>query len=94
MFEWDQAKNEENLRKHGISFEEASLIWKSPVLTSADDRFHYGENRSLTLGMLYSLTVVLVAHTDRDGKVRLISARRATKTERTRYERYLRETLG
>ena len=93
-FEWDEAKNAENYRKHNIRFEEAREIFSGPVLTWFDDRFDVGEIRETSLGMLGTSVVLSVAHTDRDGVTRLISARKATKMERRRYHGYLKSTLG
>jgi len=90
-FEWDEEKNLENKRKHGISFEEAKQIFDGPVITKDDDRFSYGEERSISLGLIKSAAVVLVAHTDRKNNIRIISARYATKTERKVYNEKLKE---
>ena len=89
-FEWDSIKAEENYRKHGIRFEEAALVFDDPFQLSAHDRIENGEYRWQTIGRIKGCVVVLVAHTIRfdDGMeiVRIISARRAEKTERRRYE--------
>lgn len=93
-FEWDTDKDAENRRKHGITFEEAVAIWEGPVLTWHDDRFEYGETRETSIGMLGAAAVLTVSHTDRDGLRRIISARKATKSERRDYHAYLERTLG
>ena len=93
-FEWDAEKNAENRRKHGIAFEEATVIWDGPVLTWHDDRFDYGEARETSIGMLGITAVLTVSHTDRDGTRRIISARKATKSERRDYHAHLERTLG
>jgi len=93
-FQWDEPKNQENLRKHGISFEEASQIFEGPVFNAVDERFDYGEPREISMGFLGGMVVLNVAHTDRDGITRIISARRATKKERTLFYAYLERTLG
>jgi uncharacterized protein len=85
MFEWDEAKNTENFRKHGIRFEEAIGIFDRPVVTIADDRFDYGEERLVSIGIIRSLAFVVVVHTDREEATRLISARHAHKHERRFY---------
>ena len=74
-FKWDSAKNEANLKKHGISFDEARHIFDGPTLTRVDDRQDYGENRDISLGALSPDAVLVVVHTERGGKIRLISAR-------------------
>jgi uncharacterized protein len=93
-FEWDEAKNLSNRRKHGVSFEEASAVFLDPWHVSVEDRIQDGEPRWLTLGFVVDLLLLSVAHTvreEREGEVpveviRIISARRATRTERRRYE--------
>lgn len=90
-FEWDEQKNQTNIIKHGISFQEAQEVFNDPkLLTYVDDRFDYDEIRELSIGQLFlpeqPVIVVLVVHTDRNGVTRIISARRANKKERKRYE--------
>jgi uncharacterized DUF497 family protein len=80
MFVWNPAKRLANLRKHGIDFADAELIFRGFTLTAEDDREAYGEQRFLTLGMLEDL-VVSVAHTERGKQIRIISIRKATKRE-------------
>ena len=84
-FEWDDAKNDTNMRKHGIGFEQAQLIFDGPTLDVVDDRQDYGETRIVSLGLLEGVVVLSVAHTDREGRIRLISARKASRKERTIY---------
>ena len=83
MFTWDEAKKRENLWKHGIDFADAERIFDGYTVTAEDDREAYGEQRLMTLGLLYD-TVVSVAHTERRGQIRVISIRKASKHE-TRY---------
>ncbi|MDJ0691214.1 MAG: BrnT family toxin [Xenococcaceae cyanobacterium MO_188.B32] len=92
QFEWDESKNAANLKKHGISFEEAKLIFDNVVFTSIDDRFDYEEIREISIGAIESLVVVTVVHTDRGEVTRIISARKATKKERKKYYEYLAKT--
>jgi uncharacterized DUF497 family protein len=91
-FEWDEKKNESNKAKHGISFELARQVFDDPLHLSIQDRAENGEERWQTLGIVGGVVVLLVAHTWReDGGqdvVRMISARKATKQERRRYEEY------
>ena len=89
-FEWDDAKNRSNLKKHGISFEEAILIFDGLILTYPDDRFEYGEERWLSIGKIEDTLVVVVIHTDRAGVVRIISARPAKQRERKLYDAHQR----
>ncbi len=87
-FEWDPAKNAANLAKHGISFEEASTIWEGPVV-SGPDPTHHSEEREISFGLIGGTTVVCVVHTERHGKTRIISARKATRNERKAFDAYL-----
>lgn len=91
LFEWDEAKNEANIRKHGVGFERACRIFNGPVLTELDDRFDYEELREISIGIVDAVAVLAVAHTDRQGRIRIISARQATQTERRRYEEEIRK---
>ena len=90
MYEWDDAKNARNIAKHGVSFEMARLIFDGPVLTVVDDRGDYGELREISIGIAQGAAFLTVVHTDRSGRVRIISARPASRPERTRYEKAIR----
>ena len=79
-FEWDPAKNASNLQKHGLSFEEAAEIFEGPVLSGPD--YSTNEPREKSFGLLGGVVVVCVIHTDRGGKIRIISARKAIANER------------
>ena len=85
-FEWDAAKNEVNFRKHGIWFEEALHVFSGWMLTRVDERFNYGELRHISLGAISPDIVLVVVHTDRGDRTRLISARRANRRERRIYD--------
>ena len=88
-FEWNELKNQQNIIKHGIGFEEAKLIFDDKYLTFIDNRVDYKETREISIGIIKKLVVVVVVHTDRAGKVRIISARKANSKEREKYnERY------
>jgi uncharacterized protein len=92
-FEWDPVKNTLNFKKHGILFEEACLVFDGPVLTGPDNRRDYGEERQISIGSIQQLIVVVVVHTDRDGSIRIISARLASRKERKLYHEHVgRET--
>ena len=91
LFEWDDAKNASNLKKHGIGFEEAVLIFKAVVLTKIDDREDYGEIREFSTGRIGGQVIVVVVHTDRGEITRIISARLANKTERKAYDEYYKK---
>jgi uncharacterized protein len=89
QFDWDPAKNESNIAKHGVGFETAKHIFDGPVLTFVDDRKSYGEMRTCSLGKVGDSVVLVVIHTERSGKTRIISARPANRVERKRYEEAL-----
>jgi uncharacterized DUF497 family protein len=83
-YEWDEAKRHANLRKHGIDFAGIERVFAGPTFTILDDRFEYDEPRFLTFGLLRSQAIV-VAHTETDEVIRLISARKANKDEEAQY---------
>jgi uncharacterized DUF497 family protein len=83
-FEWDETKRLTNLRKHGIDFADVPLIFNGYIVTFEDDRFDYGEQRLITLGLLQG-KVVVVVHTEREELIRIISVRKATKNEQQIY---------
>jgi len=91
-FEWDDAKNRSNYQKHGVRFEEAAEIFEGPRLTRIDDRF-VDECREISFGLLGGVVVLVVAHTDREGVIRIISARKATAKERRLFDAYLQGAL-
>jgi len=88
-FEWDEAKNTANIRKHGIDFADAVLIFDGPVISRIDDRRDYGETRIISFGQIADQIVATVVHTDRNGVMRIISARLASARERRAYEQAL-----
>ena len=92
-FEWDQVKNAANLAKHGVSFEEAATIFEGPVLSCEDDGSD-DEVRERSYGLLNGIVVVCVVHTQRDEATRIISARKATKQERTLFHAYLQKACS
>jgi len=87
-FEWDPEKAATNFAKHGVSFEEAATVFGDPLaITFADPDHSEGERRLLTFGVSSTQQLLLiVAHTERNRRVRIISARRADKSERRIYE--------
>jgi uncharacterized DUF497 family protein len=90
-FEWSEDKNATNIAKHGIGFERASRIFEGPVLTEVDDRADYGEIREVSIGAIERVLFLTVVHTDRSGLIRMISARRANRAERRRYDEAIRK---
>lgn len=87
-YEWDEAKSRENLAKHGLSFDDAPALFAGPCITFEDARRGYGERRFITLGLLNGRTVV-IAHTPRAGRTRVISMRKANSREARRYRERL-----
>ncbi len=89
-FEWDETKNQANIRKHGVSFEIPKRIFEGPVLTWLDNRMDYGEDRYISVGLVERTALIVVAHTDRESRTRLISARPASRRERQAYHERIR----
>lgn len=86
-FEWDSAKAAANVRKHGVSFEEAVSALRDDFAATARDLAHsVGESRFITFGISANGRLLSVSHTDRGNRIRIISARVATRTERKIYE--------
>lgn len=86
-FEWDSAKAANNLRKHGVSFHEAVSAFYDPLAaTDVDPDHSEDEDRFVTFGISSAGRLLVVAHTERDDAIRIISARRATQSERYIYE--------
>jgi uncharacterized DUF497 family protein len=87
QFEWDEAKAAQNLTKHGVGFTEAATVFGDPVaLTFFDPDHSIDENRFITIGISAAGRLLMLAHTDRDERVRIISARAVTRGERRIYE--------
>ena len=84
--EWDEQKNQSNIRKHGFSFADAWEIFEAPMLIDLDDRFDYGEDRWVGIGRLQSRIVVVVYTGPDDDTIRIISLRKALNHERAAYE--------
>jgi uncharacterized DUF497 family protein len=87
LFEWNQEKAEANRKKHGVSFEEAtSVFFDSLSLTVSDPLHSEEENRFVITGFSDQQRQLVIVHTDRGDKIRIISARLATPNERRKYE--------
>ncbi|HNR31978.1 MAG TPA: BrnT family toxin [Candidatus Hydrogenedentes bacterium] len=86
-FEWNEEKAARNEKKHDISFREAATVFCDPLSSTFPDPDHSsGEMRQVTVGASNTGHILVVAHTERGGPIRLISARRATRLERRAYE--------
>ncbi|WP_071191307.1 BrnT family toxin [Trichormus sp. NMC-1] len=84
QFEWDENKRLNNIRKHGINFVDALIIFENDNVIIEDDRFNYNEQRFIALGLLQGWVIVIV-YTEREDIIRIISARKATKYEQRTY---------
>jgi uncharacterized protein len=93
-FEWDEDKNQENIRKHGFDFADAWEIFESPMRTALDRRKDYGEDRWNGIGLLGNRIVVVVFTERGEDTIRVISLRKALKHERKKFEEALRDGLG
>jgi uncharacterized protein len=89
QFEWDDAKNRENIRKHKINFADVSPMFESPMLIEPDDRSDYGEDRWFGLGFLHNNIAVVIWTERQNDVIRIISVRRANRHEQQRLEDYL-----
>ena len=86
-FEWDSSKADANLRKHGVSFDEAASVFLDPLALSGSDPEHsVGESRYVTFGFSRLGRLLAVYHTHRPGTIRIINARHVTRGERKLYE--------
>ena len=86
-FEWDADKARENYRKHRVSFEEGITVFGDPFSITIDDPDHSAdEQRYIDIGTSEKGRVLVVSYTERGGSIRIISCRRATRSERRRYE--------
>ncbi|HVS10656.1 MAG TPA: BrnT family toxin [Planctomycetota bacterium] len=86
-YEWDPVKAATNVKKHRVTFEEAASVFLDPVaLTFLDPDHSEEEDREITIGRSTRQRVLFVAHVAREGRVRMISARRATRQEQEQYE--------
>ncbi len=86
-FEWDENKAASNLKKHGVSFDEAKTVFDDPLYIDFYDPDHSdGEDRYIMMGMSLQNRLLLVAYTERGDAMRLISARETTQPEQKLYE--------
>ena len=87
VFQWDEKKAAANLRKHGVSFREATSVFYDLLSATGDDPDHsYSEKSSVTFGLSSSGRHLIVGYTDRGDAIRIITARKATGAERNIYE--------
>ena len=87
LFEWDPNKDRKNLKIHGITFDEASTVFKDTLSLTIYDPLHsQSEDRFVLIGNSYKNRLLVVIHTEHEDRVRIISAREATTNERKQYE--------
>ena len=88
VFKWDPSKATANVRKHGVDFHEAATVLNDVLSTTYPDADHSstGDARFVTIGMSERDQILVVAHTESNDTVRIITARRATRSERKFYE--------
>jgi uncharacterized DUF497 family protein len=87
LFEWDPGKAKINLDAHGISFDEASTVFGDTLsLVIYDPLLSVDEDRFILIGNSHRNRLLVIVHTERGGKIRIISARKATRKEREQYE--------
>lgn len=87
-FEWDESKANENLKKHGVSFDEAKTVFNDPFSVTIDDPDHsIEENRYVDIGLSSKSRLIVVSYIERNGRIRIISSRKATRRERKDYEK-------
>ncbi|ALF54936.1 hypothetical protein ACX27_22290 [Nostoc piscinale CENA21] len=88
-FEWDESKAATNLKKHGVSFEEAKTVFDNPLAVIFNDQTHssINEQREIIIGHSRQNRLLLISFTERSNNIRIISARLATRKECENYER-------
>lgn len=87
IFEWDEKKAKQNVKKHAVLFEEAATVFRDPLSLTIEDPIHSEEeNRFVIMGKSISHHLLVVVHTERGDRIRIISGRRAMKKERRQYE--------
>ena len=87
LFEWDEVKARENLKIHKVSFDEGKTIFNDPfLLTYPDIDSSEAEERHINIGLSAKNRVLVLTHTERQSKIRIISCRKATARERRHYE--------
>jgi uncharacterized protein len=87
IFEWDEEKAEENLKKHGVDFNEAKTVFNDPLaITICDPDHSIDEERYIDIGFSSKGRLIVVSYTERGNNIRIISSRKSLKKERENYE--------
>jgi uncharacterized protein len=86
-FEWDRRKARANLKKHGVSFQEATSVFRDPLSITISDPDHaYSEPRFVDVGLSHRMRLLVVSYIERGDNIRIISARHAMRSEQDQYE--------
>jgi len=95
-FEWDSEKDNTNIKKHGFSFSEILEVYDDPYLLTMYDSKHSSpeEDRYFCVGSIRGIVLIATCHTERDGRIRLISARKAEKKLEVLYNEWLKKCIG
>ena len=93
-FEWDENKNEANIRQHGIDFNDVPEIFDGPMIINIDHRVDYDENRCIGIGFLRNIIAVVIFVEKIEDVIRIISARKANRHESKRFEKKIKNRLG
>jgi uncharacterized DUF497 family protein len=93
-FEWDEAKNRANIRKHGLDFSDAEETFRGLLIVEPDTREDYGEERWIGLGVVRRRVVHIVFAKRDPENIRVISLRKATSREQKEYEKAIQDRLG
>ena len=93
-FEWAKRKNQANLKKHGLDFDDAHKVFEAPMLVKLDEGKDYGEDRWIGIGLMDMRVVVILFTEPKENTIRVISFRKATTDERKRYEQAYKDEFG
>lgn len=93
-FVWDQQKNQANIKKHRLNFADAHKVFDQPLLVNRDERQEYSEDRWIGIGLLDMRVVVLVFTEPDADTIRIVSFRKAIRSERTQYEQAYQDEFG
>jgi len=92
LFEWDPNKARRNVEIHGVYFDEASTAFRDTLSLTINDPLHSDEeDRFILIGNSYKNSLLVIVHVERENKIRIINARKATKKERKRYEENIKK---
>lgn len=93
-FEWDEFKNKINIKKHRIDFQDVIKVFDGPMIVNIDDRYDYQETRLIGFGWMRQIAVLIVHVEIDDDTIRILSARKANRYERKKFEKEIKNRLG